>query len=254
MTMNNSHNGLLLASSHIVVSGLGLKPTGTPAEQDCVCAMCGVHIPRGSPSAPATYSQSFTDDISLAARGSPFICGDCVTLGTADALRFSGFGVFTRDQALPFRKWADIASALMNPPEPPFVMCYATANSQHMGWRSVVNYSREAFHVRVGLRDLLVRAAKLREAVQACELLGSLPGVLPKSAAPRKTLPNPFLTLSPDLKEASHGKLHPGLYAEPARQVWTPEHDAALSLLKGLTLGETWALRFVLTPGAGQAE
>ena len=254
MTMKSSPKGLPLTSSSIVVSGLGLKPTGTPAEQDCVCAMCGVHIHRGSLCTPASYSQAFTDDISLAARGSPIICGDCVTLGTAAALRSSGFGVFTRDQALPFRKWADIAAALMNPPESPFVMCYATANSQHMGWRSVVNYSREAFHVRVGLRDLLVRAAKLREAVQACDLLGKLPGVLPKGATTRKTLPNPFLTLSPDLKDSAHGKLHPGIYAAPARAVWTLEHEAALSLLKGLTLGETWALRFVLTPGAGQAE
>lgn len=252
--MSSTRQGLSLTSSAIVVSGIGMKPQGVPAKEEGVCAMCGVHIAVGHISAPAQFSQSFTDDLSLAARGSPCICGDCATLTTVDALRASGFGVFTRTEALPFRKWGDIAAAVLNPPAPPFVMCYATANSQHMGWRSVVNLSRESFYVRVGLRDLLIRAEVLRKAVAACELLGNLPGVKPKSTAVRKTLPNPFTLLSSDLKEPGHGRLHPGLFSEAAQKEWTPAHDEALRLVRNLTLGETWALRFVLTPGAGQPQ
>ena len=105
-----------------------------------------------------------------------------------------------------------------------------------------------------GLRDLLIRAEVLRKAVAACELLGNLPGVKPKSTAVRKTLPNPFTLLSSDLKEPGHGRLHPGLLSEAAQKEWTPVHDEALRLVRNLTLGETWALRFVLTPGAGQPQ
>jgi len=246
--------GLPFTSASIVVAGLGMKPTGTHAKAPGVCGMCGVHVHTGEMCAPAPYGYSFTDDLSLARRGSPIVCGDCATLATVDALRASGYGVFTRTGSMPFRKWTDISQALLEPPEPPFVMTYATANKQHMGWRAVVNLSREAFYVRVGLRDLLIRSKTLREAVGACQLLGNLPGVKSKSGAERKTLPNPFVKLSSDLKEPSHGRLHPGLQSADAQQAWTTEHDRALNVVMSLTLGETWGLRFVLTPGAGQAE
>ena len=160
--------------------------------------------------------------------------------------------MFSKAGAAPFRKWKDVAQALMEPPEPPFVMTYATANNQHMGWRSPVNQSRDMFMVRVGLRDLRIRRQVLTQAVAACELLGNLPGVKSKNtSSARKTLPNPLLAMSPDLKEPTHGRLHPGLNSEEARAAWTPEHTLALELLRNLTLGESWALRFILTPGAG---
>ncbi|MCW5323651.1 hypothetical protein D5039_21650 [Verminephrobacter aporrectodeae subsp. tuberculatae] len=131
-------------------------------------------------------------------------------------------------------------------------MTYATANNQHMGWRAPVNESRDVFMVRVGLRDVLVRRHVLRRAVDACELLGNLPGVKPKVAkAARRTLPNPYTFISSDLKDAGHAKLNPGLFSDAARQAWTTAHTDALELLRALSLGETWALRFVLTPGAG---
>lgn len=243
--------GLPSTASALVVAAIGLQPLGAPATTESVCAWCGVHIAVGDLCGPTSFSQAFTDDLSLAARGSPCTCGNCLALTTTQGLRDSGFGVFSATGVMPFRKWGDIAAALLNPPEPPFVMCYSTAKSQHMAWRSVVNQSQDAFYVRVGLRDLLVRRDVLQNAVKACALLGELPGVKPKSNTARKTLPNPFLMLTSDLKENSHGKLHPGLYQEAARAVWTAEHDAALTLILGLTLGETWALRFVLTPGAG---
>lgn len=244
--------GQALTSSVVVVNALGMKPDGATASSPATCAMCGLHIAPGELYAPTPFGQNFTDDLSLAARGSPCVCGYCATLSTVDGLRASGYGVFSKSGVLPFRKWQDIASALLSPPEPPFVMTYATANSQHMGWRAPVNESRDMFMVRVGLRDLLVRRDMLERAVAACDLLGNLPGVRPKTVnSARRTLPNPFVSMSPDLKDPSHGRLHPGLFTEQARAQWSGNHDAALTLLRKLSLGETWALRFVLTPGAG---
>ncbi|MFN9471029.1 type IV CRISPR-associated protein Csf1 [Acidovorax sp.] len=244
--------GLSLTSSVVVVNALGMKPEGAAATSEGICAMCALHIGVGDLQAPTPFGQNFTDDLSLAARGSPCVCGYCATLSTVDGLRASGFGVFSKSGVLPFRKWQDIANALLNPPEPPFVMTYATANSQHMGWRAPVSESRNSFMVRVGLRDLLVRREMLERAVDACELLGNLPGVRPKAVNPaRRTLPNPFVSMSSDLKEPSHGRLHPGLFSDEARNEWTDTHEGALALLRRLSLGESWALRFVLTPGAG---
>ena len=250
--MAQQFKGNDLTSSVVVIEALGMKPEGAPATEEAVCAMCGLHINPGDLQAPTPFGQNFTDDLSLAARGSPCVCGYCARLSSVDALRGSGFGVFSRTGVQPFRKWQEVASALMEPPAPPFVMTYATANSQHMGWRAPVNHSRDMFMVRVGLRDLRIRREILSKAVKACEMLGSLPGVKSKTASTaRKTLDNPFVAMSPDLKEPSHGRLHPGLNSEAAKAAWTPAHSEALELVRNLTLGESWALRFILTPGAG---
>lgn len=246
--------GLEITSSVVVVQALGLEPEGVATGASGICAMCGLQVKLDTLRTPARFSQSFTDDLSLAARGSPCICGYCARLTTADALRASGYGVFSKTGVGAFRKWKDVAQALMEPPEPPFVMTYATANNQHMGWRSPVNHSREMFMVRVGLRDLRIRRSVLIQAVKACELLGSLPGVKSKNTtAVRKTLANPFVSMSPDLKDPAHGRLHPGLHSDDAKAAWTPEHTQAMDLVLGLTLGESWALRFILTPEAGAA-
>lgn len=252
--MSQHSIGQPLTSSVIVICALGLLPEGASAKVASVCAMCGLQINEGDLQAPLPYGQAFTDDLSLAARGSNCVCGYCATLSTLEGLRGAGFGVFSGGGVKPFRKWQDIAHALLNPPEPPFVITYSTANSQHMGWRAPVNLSRDMFMVRMGLRDLLIRRHVLHAAVEASALLGNLPGVRPKTTiATRKTLLNPFLNMSPDLKEPSHGRLHPGLFLGDALKEWTAKHEEALQLLRSLSLGESWALRFVLTPGAGVA-
>lgn len=251
---NPSRAGLSITSSVVVVQALGLEPEGVATGTIGICAMCGLQVNPDTQRTPARFSPSFTDDLSLAARGSACICGYCARLTRADALRASGYGVFSKAGVGPFRKWKDVAEALLAPPEPPFVMTYATANNQHMGWRSPVNHSREMFMVRVGLRDLRIRRHVLTQAVKACELLGTLPGVKSKNTTvAHKTLDNPFVAMAPDLKDPSHGRLHPGLQSDEAKAAWTPEHTQAMDLVLGLTLGESWALRFVLTPGAGSA-
>lgn len=252
--MSQPSMGRALTSSVVVVKALGMKPDGAAARVAAVCAMCGLQINVGDLQAPLPYGQAFTDDLSLADRRSDCVCGYCATLSTVDGLRGAGFGVFSASGVMPFRKWGEIAHALLNPPSPPFVITYATANSQHMGWRAPVNESQEMFGVRVGMRDLSIRRQVLLAAGKACELLGNLPGVRPKVAnSARKTLPNPFVSMSSDLKEPTHGRFHPGLFLDEARKEWSDEHQAALELLRGLTLGESWALRFVLTPGAGSS-
>lgn len=239
-----------LSSSVIVARAMGKTPDGIPAPQAGQCAFCGLAIAEGEPHAPFSVSNGFMDDLSLAARGSDMTCGYCVPLLTAQGLRDSGFGMFSElDGAWPFRKWADIGKALREPPRPPFVAVYATANNQHMAWRAPVNYSRDLFYVRVGLRDLKIRRPALLATVDACVRIGEFMGI----PATAKSLPHPFANLSNDLKEHAHSQLRrkgpkdssPTL-AEAA-QALPDEFD----LIDNLTLGETWALRFLLSPNAG---
>lgn len=244
--------GLPISSSVIVSKALGMAPEGVPALKEAVCSLCGLGISPGDLCAPFGMGQTFTDDVSLAARGTGHTCGYCSPLLTAGGLMKSGFGAFGTDGYKPFRKWVEIADALMNPPEPPFVLVYATANNQHMAWRAPVNYSRDVFRVRVGLRDLLVRRQVVIEAVEACRILGTAPGVATASTGTKKTLPNPFAMLSSDLKDIEHGRLSGRLLSDAFLEARGEAELAALDLIKRLTLGETWALRFVLTPNAGK--
>jgi len=153
---------------------------------------------------------------------------------------------------MPFRKWNDISYALLNLPEPPFVIAYSTGKNQHMAWRSPVNYSKELFYVRLGLRDVKIRYKYLKRAILACQNVAKSMG---KKEGP-KTLANPFATISPDLKDSQHADL-----TQTLRKLQTPEFQALLEdptfqddlqHTLGLTLGESWALRFLLTQNAGQ--
>jgi CRISPR type IV-associated protein Csf1 len=234
-----------LSSSVVIGQALKLSPEGSPAKFKHECAMCGLEIEPGDSCSPLFLGSSFMDDVYMANRGSHKVCGWCARLLQIDGLRQSGFGAFGANGAFPFRKWADIAWNIQEPPEPPFVMVYATANNQHMGWRSPVNFSRDAFRVRVGLRDVLIRRKKLQEVIPACIALGKACGY-PTGG---KTLPNPFAFLSSDLKEPEHGRLR---RMNKALEEGGETMREALDAVRGLTLGETWALRFILTPDAGK--
>ena len=173
-------------------------------------------------------------------------CGYCLPLLTTEGLRATAKGIFTLDGVRPFSKWADITQGLMQPPEPPFVMLYATRKNQHMAWRARVNLSRDLLYVRVGLRDLKIRRPVLLAAVDACQTLGTFMGIQPSA----KSLAHPFAVLSSDLKDPAHSLLRrkgPDKTLEEAATA----HPEAYQLIQSLTLGETWGLRFLLSPNAG---
>lgn len=248
---------MTLTSSVVVARALGIAPLGEPSQEYGRCAFCGLEINPGDRVVDLKKNifKSFMDDLSMAARGSQVLCGYCAYLKSAAGLKAAGggYGVFSPSGQQPFCKWAEVAEAVTHPPEPPFVMVYTTALSQHMVWRAPVNYSRDLFYVRVGLKDLKIRRQRLLEAVGHCRVLGEAlyppqPPKPGKKAAPaRKTLPHPFLELAPDLKDTRHGVFNPRIFAEEFSDLSEP-----LRAVMSLTAGEVWALRFVLTPGAGQ--
>ncbi len=253
-----------MRSSEIIARSKGIEPVGVPAESPGVCALCGTEIKIGDLHSPLSLEKSFMDDIYMAARGSRYVCGWCVPHMSAIALRSNGYMVFSLEEERPFHKWADIAYSLENPPKPPFVMVHANAKNQHMAWRAPVNLSTEMFYVRFGLYDLKIRRKFLLQAVKDCILLGTAAeeaknksdlekGKKPAAAKTnRKTLPHPFISLSPDLKDnaLTHARLKPAVL-EMAET--NPEYQEAVNRILNLTLGETWGLRHLLTPGAGQS-
>ena len=247
----------ILTSSEVILKAQGRQPMGAPSPKGGRCALCGKPIAKGDMANPLSLTAGFVDDLSMAARGSDLVCGCCPPFLPAEGLRESGYGAFSlKEGFLPFRKWGDIASVLENPPTPPFVLLRATANNQHMAWRAPVNYSRDVFYVRIGLRDVKIRHSALKQAVDDALALGEainayflLKNPALKSSPAKKTLPNPFVSMDPDIKSVEHGAIHPVAYIVADRD---PQLKTRLDRLLSITTGESWALRFLLTPGAGQ--
>ena len=244
-------------SSEIMLRALGREQMGVPSTNDGRCALCGKPISVGDSASPLSMTSAFVDDLFMAARGSNMVCGFCAPFLTADGLRESGYGAYSLTEGfIPFRKWGEIAAVLLSPPTPPFVLVRATANNQHMAWRAPVNYNSDVYYVRIGLRDLKIRLSKLHQAVEDSVALGEAinayfaaknPAL--KSAPAKKTLPNPFVSMDPDIKSVEHGAIHHAAYIVAAQY---PDMKERLHRLFGITTGESWALRFILTPGAGQ--
>lgn len=234
-----------------------LEPFGVPSTKSGRCAMCGHAIEEGDLSVRLKVKDGFVDDLFMACRGSDMLCSHCGPLMTAAGIMLSGYGAFSvEDGFLPFRKWGEVMNLLLEPPKPPFVMVRATANNQHMAWRAPVNMSRDQFYVRVGLRDLKIRRSYLKQGIQDAIALGeaiaehrAAESGKPAKARLGKTLPNPFNHMDPDIKNIQHGQLS---YLAPVVAEGNPELTAALNRLMDLTLGESWAMRFVLTPDAGK--
>lgn len=258
-------------ASQILCTALGVTQDGVPAKAEGLCAYCGTAIAAGDLCAPFSPGESFTNGPDLAARGSPVACAACAYFVGNEGLRASQNGVYSAAGVLPFRKWADVRRALLDPPEPPFVMLYATAKNQHMAWRAAVNTSRDRFTVRVGQRDLVVDREKLPRLVDACAVVQAtieryridkaVAGLSSAAAASRREKaekeaaaaqakrtmrPHPFVGFAADLKEPKTGVLRMDLAKLDALSN-DPAYHAALTLLQQMTLGDGWALTFALS-------
>ena len=234
-----------ISPSSIAVRALGLVPDGVPSKQVDHCAYCGAHIALGDLYAQFSPGPNFMDATSLAAKGSPITCGDCTVLIRTQGLRDSAYGMFHMHGSMPFRKWRDVRAGLLEPPTGPFIAVFATANNQHMSWRAPVNFSRDRYYVRVGLRDLLVRRPVLVKAIEAIERMGLQIGRTHTrlKSGEIKSYPSPFRDVDPELKSPMAGRL-----VVEAKQKCSKQD---IDLIESLSTGEVWALPFLISPGAG---
>lgn len=238
-----------LSPSRIAIEALQIPIDGIHAKEDGACAYCGTVINAGDLCVKTDISKGFLDGRSMARGSSKVTCPHCAQTLKSTFLMSHGHGMFSAEGKQPFQKWKDVAHALNNPPKPPFIAVYATAKQQHIVWRAPINLSRDVFYVRVGLRNLRIRRVMLEAIKEACRVLGQVLIDHGKINAHEKTLPHPFISLSPDLKEVATGMIQPSLFHD---DVWHESLKPHLDVIQSMTLGEIWAMRFILTPLAGE--
>lgn len=152
-------------------TGKVVKYEPFPAEEveDAVCFLCGGETNGKGQSTKKAIKKTFTDHPYARALGSQAVCEACAFCLSHRELRNYAI-VATKKQLLhPARDV--IRDMLIEPPEPPFVMCIATSGQKWLHFKSQVNYSREAFAVNLEESCIQIVPLQIREMVEMAEYL-----------------------------------------------------------------------------------
>jgi CRISPR type IV-associated protein Csf1 len=229
-----------ISPSQIAVQAAGRPPMGVlKAPTSGRCAMCGQTHAEGELVTPFAPEDSFTDYGSLKAPASKVLCGWCAATWNADFTQKALKTVMCKDGVFAAASNADIAYWLKNPPEGQWIWVMGDQKRQHIVWRATVNASTEMFQVRLGESNMTVRRKKVVEAVDAARRLATAASVGRKGAP----LKSPFLRLSRDLDDPSHGAIRRDLHRRAATE---PDIQKDIAIVQSCTPGELWALTAAL--------
>lgn len=229
-----------VSPSQIAVQAAG-RPQGgiLKASKPGHCAMCGRPHAKGAQVSPFEPEGSFTDYANLARPESKWLCGWCIATWNADFTQKALKTVMCEDGVFPAASNADIAYWIANPPKGQWIWVMGDQKRQHIVWRATVNSSQDLFQVRLGENNMTVRRSKVMQALAAAQRLAAIASAGRKGAA----LKSPFVRLSRDLDEPSHGQIRSDLHAKAGQD---PAVRADIAELQSCTPGELWALTAAL--------
>jgi CRISPR type IV-associated protein Csf1 len=262
------------SSPEFALRSIGARPSGVPIQEDGFCTFCGVHLKVGNLHNKFRPSAKFVDYPYLAYPESRVICGWCsVATSVSNEIGESGKavrisyietlanGVFSAAGKQRFGTAKEIQSFLLNPPEPPFIALYSTAKNQHMVWRARPTLDINLIHVKLGLTDIRIRRDKLFAAADAAKRLGLQMSKMWAEKTKKTYVPNdkkqlelhPFVSFSKatvKLKSEEQGHLRWRDLQEIYENAETSEEKtqikADVDLLVGMSIGESWAIQFML--------
>lgn len=210
------------------------KRSLSPAKQDGVCRFCGITVSKGDAVSTDPLPETFNDRLSLALAGSPFVCRHCMPLTTKKGLNAIGGFAFSLTALYPFRKFAERAALLLEPPEPPFAFCFSTAKKpQHVIWRTPVSHSRDLFFIRAGHAVFTIRRQLVKETVEQCARFAD---EALQAGMIKKTYSFPFVNTGFVAKDPLEDSLRLHFLAE----------ERGWNLLSTLTPGEEWAVAVIM--------
>lgn len=140
--------------------------TDTP---DSRCWLCGGETGgKGLPTKKA-IKPTFTDHPCARGYGSSSICPGCAFCLTARELR--NYSILATTDRLSHPSRAEWREILINPPEPPFVMCLAVSGQKHLSFKAPVNLERGHYAVLLEEREIFVTPGRIEQAIEAVEAL-----------------------------------------------------------------------------------
>ena len=125
---------------------------------DTVCWLCGGETGgQGVPTKQA-IKPTFTDNPHARAQESKSLCSGCAFCLSMRELR--NYSILAAADGLRHPSRADWREILLDPPEPPFVMCLAVSGQKHISFKAPVNLNREI--TTVALEEQLINVTNDR--------------------------------------------------------------------------------------------
>ncbi len=165
---------LKLAENHVRVGEkVGIRMADIEAQDvaDASCWLCGGETQgRGIPVKTA-IKDTFTDVDRAKAPGSGSLCCGCAFCLSFSSLRF--YSIVATPGKLIHPSRADLRGILLDPPEPPFMICMAVSGQKWVHIKSQIAYSRDNFPVQMEDVTIYVDPAELAEILEPMEELYS---------------------------------------------------------------------------------
>lgn len=156
----------------VMVSGeKEIKYEDIEAEQtkDTLCWLCGSHTNGEGVSVKKAIKPTFTDGHLAKAPHSKYLCKTCAFCLAYPSLR--NYSIVAAPNKLLHPSRAEMRDILLNPPEPPFVICVAVSGQKWLHIKSQVSFSRNNFPVQLEETTVYVDTAVLSEILEPIEEL-----------------------------------------------------------------------------------
>lgn len=147
--------------------GVAMADHGMQNVGDARCWLCGGQTKyRGLPVKKAILD-TFTDRDKARWPQSKSVCPGCAFCLSYLSLR--NYSILATEQGLRHPTRAEIRALLLDPPEPPFVLCIAVSGQKHLHFRAQVAYSQDGYPVQMEETSVCVWRRPLGEWLEAIE-------------------------------------------------------------------------------------
>lgn len=132
------------------------------------CWLCGCQTDRGHPKNKIILP-TFTDGNLAKSPWSDLVCEHCTHILSYRELR--NYSIFADSNGLKHPSRIQIRDILLNPPEPPFLLCVAESGQRHLTFKAIVNYSKDRFIARMDNFNVIVEPGKFKWLLELTEEL-----------------------------------------------------------------------------------
>ena len=226
-----------MTTSELARRALGIESVGEPLESSAGCMFCGRKLRIGDIGTPFQPSKNFLDHASLTYRTHPgTLCGDCAALGAKMVMMATQNCLITAAGVFSLASNAAKRHLLLNPPTPPFALCFSDTTLQHLIWRTPLSLCHELVYLRISSRLFKMNLPRVREAHALCVALRGKAGLAEGKS--------PFLSLDYHWRSLTSAYLHPAVEAVATM--------TELKTLCRLTPGDWWGVGVLLMPTVPQ--
>ena len=132
------------------------------------CWLCGCETETGHPK-KKIIKPTFTDHDLAAIPWSDVVCEHCAWALSYRELR--NYSILATGDGLYHPTRAQIREAILNPPDPPFLLCVAESGQRWLHFKANVNLTNKGFGVRMDNFDVIVSPELFKRALDPVEKL-----------------------------------------------------------------------------------